>query len=225
MWRNHCESHCANVLNNASPSANHARNGGRSAARSIGDQMSVTAAPTQNATRIARKSRATRRAAERGTADPRPGLCQTRVEIVLGAPAELAFGARDVEDAAVDLAWARFRVHRVLVDAGNTANHGVEIHDRRLDARADVEDAAVGIERTERGGRDVADVDEVARLLPVAEDARRSTFGELAHEDRDDAALEVRLLPRPVNVRVPDDDVTRSVQPVVGPEVLLGGEL
>src|SRR5262249_1093907 len=209
MWRNHCESHCANALNSVSPSANHARNGGRSAARSIGDQMSVLAAPSQKATRIARKSRATRRSAERITADPRPGLRETRVEIVLGAPAELAFGARDVEDAAVDLARARVCVYGVPVDAGDTPDRVVQIQDRRLDPRADVEDPAVRVERAQRCGRNISDVDEVACLLPVAEDARRSTLGELAHEDRDDAALEVRLLPRAVDVRVAHDDVAR----------------
>src|SRR5947208_10717693 len=64
MCRNHCESHCAKVSNNVSPSPNQARNGGRAPASWTGDQISVTAAPTQNATRMPRKSRAGRSSAE-----------------------------------------------------------------------------------------------------------------------------------------------------------------
>ena len=47
---------------------------------------------------------------------------------------------------------------------------------------------------------DVADVDVVARLPAVAEDLRRPSVAQQPHEDRDDAGLAVRLLPRPVDV-------------------------
>ena len=48
---------------------------------------------------------------------------------------------------------------------------------------------------------DVADVDEVAALVAVAEDHRLLAARHALEEDRDDAALEPGVLPRPVDVR------------------------
>ena len=76
------------------------------------------------------------------------------------------------------------------------------------------------------GGRDhVAHEDVVARLPAVAEDLRRAVAGEVAHEDRDDAGLAVRVLPRPVDVPVAERHVTAAVEAVVRRQVLLAGEL
>ena len=80
-------------------------------------------------------------------------------------------------------------------------------------------------ERRERRPGDVADVDVVARLQPVAEDARLLVARERAEEDRDDAGLAVRILARPVDVAVAQRDVGRPVQAVVRAQVLLAGEL
>ena len=49
--------------------------------------------------------------------------------------------------------------------------------------------------------------------------------GDAPEEDRDYAGLAVRVLPRPVDVRVPKGHVLCPVQAVVGAEVLLGREL
>ena len=80
-------------------------------------------------------------------------------------------------------------------------------------------------ERGEGGVDDVADEDVVARLPPVAEDFRRPAAGETTHEDRDDAGLAVWILARSVHVAVAKRDVRRLVEPVVGRQVLLAGEL
>ena len=90
---------------------------------------------------------------------------------------------------------------------------------------ADVEDAAVAAGRREHRRDDVADVDVVARLLAVAEDRHALAGAQPVDEDRDDAALELRQLARPVDVREAERDVTRPVQAVPGREVLLGREL
>ena len=56
------------------------------------------------------------------------------------------------------------------------------------------------LERGERRADDVADVDVVAGLAPVAEDPRRLAVREQAEEDRDDAGFAVGILARPVYV-------------------------
>ena len=77
----------------------------------------------------------------------------------------------------------------------------------------------------EVGGDDVADVDVVARLQAVAERDRRAALDELAAEDRDDAALAVRVLARAVDVRVAQRDRRQPVQAAVEAAVALGGVL
>jgi hypothetical protein len=78
----------------------------------------------------------------------------------------------------------------------------------------------------EHGADDVADVDEVTCLQPVAEDERLVAAVHALEEDRDDAALERRVLPRSVHVpeslaipygdtgrRGPDSDADPSHSP------------
>src|SRR5215217_6790104 len=80
-------------------------------------------------------------------------------------------------------------------------------------------------DRGEQGVDDIADVDEVARLAAVAEDRRRLAARHPLEEDRDDPALEPRVLARPVLVREPEHDVARAVHAVPAAEVLLAAEL
>src|SRR3712207_8784952 len=55
--------------------------------------------------------------------------------------------------------------------------------------RSDVEGAALVADGSEHRADDVADVDEVARLVPVAEDPDGLARVQPLHEDRDHAAL------------------------------------
>jgi len=116
-------------------------------------------------------------------------------------------------------------VDGVLPGARDAAAALVEVDDRRLVAGADVVDAAVLPERGDRRSRDISHVHVVAGLEPVAEDARLLAACERAEEDRDDARLAVRILPRPVHVAVAEGDVPRLVKPVVRAQVLLPSEL
>jgi dTMP kinase len=101
----------------------------------------------------------------------------------------------------------------------------VEVEHGRLDARADVEDAAVGAHRSEERSHDVADVDEVTRLQAVAEDRRLLAALHALEEDRDHAPLQACLLSWAVDVRQPQDDMAGPVDPVPAAEVLLAAEL
>ena len=99
---------------------------------------------------------------------------------------------------------------RLLFDAGRLRAEPIEVRDARRDPGADVVDAAAG--RRRRGEQrldDVPDEDEVARLVPVAEDLRLAAVAQPVEEDRDDAALERRELPRAVDVRESAGDVAR----------------
>src|SRR4029079_18248988 len=71
----------------------------------------------------------------------------------------------------------------------------------------------------------VADEENAARLPAVAEDRGRRSVGHPLEEDRHDAALEGRLLPRPEDVAEAQCDVARAVDPVPAGEVLLAAEL
>src|SRR5262249_14552028 len=130
-----------------------------------------------------------------------PRQLQALVERVPGSPIELARGQRRVDDAAHDLARAGLRVDGLAFDPGHApADRGQLVH-RHFDAGADVVHAAYMLGRGQDPVHDVADVDEVARLLAAAEDRRLLACREPLEEDRDHAALEARLLPRPVDVR------------------------
>src|SRR5204862_1667417 len=157
--------------------------------------------------------------------DPGPGRREPLVEPALRLPAELARRERRVEDAAPELAGPRIGELRVALDPGRPLDVLVELEDRHLLPRADVEDAAVVPRRGERRRDDVADEDVVARLPPVAVDTRRLSVAQRVHEDRDDAGLAVRVLPRPVDVPVAQRDVRAAVEAVVCGDVLLRAEL
>src|SRR5207248_7610086 len=81
------------------------------------------------------------------------------------------------------------------------------------------------LRRRERRRDDVPDVDVVPRLRAVAEDPRRLSVAQRVHEDRDDAGLAVRVLPRAEDVAVAQRHVRAPVEAVVGGDVLLGREL
>ena len=95
----------------------------------------------------------------------------------------------------------------------------------RLGAGADVEGASGLPDRGEYRGDDVADVDEVACLLAVAVDGDALAAAKPVDEDRDDAAFELRQLPRPVDVCEPEGDMPRPVEAIPGRQVLLGRQL
>ena len=121
-----------------------------------------------------------------------------------------------IEERALQLAGPRLRVDDLRLDARGAPAELRELEHRGLAARADVEDAALRAGRRERRARHVAHVDVVARLAPVAEDGERLAAGEAAEEDRHDAGLAVRVLPRPEDVAVAQRHVLRAVEAVVG---------
>src|SRR4029077_2505511 len=102
-----------------------------------------------------------------------------------------------MDHAVLQVARPRVSEPRLLLDAGGLGTKPVQLQDRRRDTAADVEDAA---NRRRSGGEqrsdDVADVDEVARLVPIAEDLGLPPIAQPIEEDRDDTALERRKLAR-----------------------------
>src|SRR5439155_17852348 len=97
----------------------------------------------------------------------------------------------------------------------------VQALDRGRLSAADVEDAAVVAYRRQHRRGHVLDVDEVPLLQAVAEDRRRLAAQHPLEKDRDDATLEARVLPRPVDVSEAEGDVGSGIQTVPGREVLL----
>ena len=136
--------------------------------------------------------------------------------------AELARRRRGVEHAALRVSCPRVAEGGRRDDADGAFAEPVQVGDRRLDARADVEHATRAADRGEQRAHDVVDVDEVARDRPVAVDRRRLACGEPLEEDRDHAALERRRLARAVDVREPQRDVARAEDPVPAFDVHLG---
>ena len=147
------------------------------------------------------------------------------VERDLRAPAELALDQRDVEHRALHVAEPRRLEPRRRVDARDLRARGVQLRDRRVLAGADVVRAAGLPDGREQRVDDVVDVDEVAALGAVAEDHRLLAAREPLEEDRDDAALEPRVLPRPVDVREAQRHVRGAVDAVPAGEVLLAALL
>src|SRR5262249_56093303 len=107
------------------------------------------------------------------------------------------------------------------LDPAHALDALVQVDDGGLGTGADIEDTPVVSGRGERRRDDVADEDVVARLRPVAVDPRRLRVPEGIHEDRHDAGLAVRVLPRPIHVAVAERDVRAAVEAVVRPRVLL----
>ena len=87
---------------------------------------------------------------------------------------------------------------------------------------ADVQEQAAALRRgAHEGVDDVVDEDVVARGLAVAEDLARLTGQQPRREDRHDARLAVRVLPRPVHVRESERRELDLVQLAVGDEVVV----
>ena len=103
-----------------------------------------------------------------------------------------------------------------------------QLADAHLDAAADVV-LPVGKLGCRRGGEigrgDVADVDEVAGLRPVAVDRRCPAGEHLIPEDRDHAGVAFRVLAGPVHVAVPQRDHIEPAGPPEPVAVLLRGPL
>ncbi len=102
-----------------------------------------------------------------------------------------------------------------------------QLVDRDPLAAADVEGAghAAGRRRLEVRLHHVVDVDEIAGLLAVAEDRDGATLEDLRDEHRDDAAIGVVPLVRPVDIEVAEADQFDAMEAGIGEAHLLGGEL
>src|SRR6185312_5066222 len=98
---------------------------------------------------------------------------QALLERHLGAPAELALREAHVEHAPLQLAEPCRGLDRLEGRPRDRPAELVKLDHRGLEASADVEDSAPMTGRGERGPRDVPGVGVIARLQPVAEDARR----------------------------------------------------
>src|SRR5262249_49863691 len=131
------------------------------------------------------------------------GAPEALAEIDLGTPAEDGGRAPDVDHAALLLARLGGAVMDLARAAGNVLQPRGQPVPVGLDAGADVDrPPRVGPEREQAHARDVAHVDVVARLRAVAVHRDRLVPQHAAAEDRDDPGLAVRVLARPVHVRV-----------------------
>src|SRR5437763_8530726 len=130
-----------------------------------------------------------------------PRQFQPLLEGRLRAPAELARREAWIRDAPPDVARPLVGVFRLAVGTGHAPARGVPLVHRRLDARADVVDAAGVLDRRQHAADDVADVDEIARLPAVAADRRRLAPRHPLEPDRDPTALHRGLLARAADRR------------------------
>ena len=141
-----------------------------------------------------------------------------------GPPAELALGQRRVEHRALHVAEPRLLVLRLRVEPATRAQRRAAPRPR-LARRCRRCRRPAARPRPRAARDDVADVDEVAALAAVAEDRRLLAARHPLEEDRDDAALEPGVLPRPVDVREAQRDVRGAVDAVPAGEVLLAALL
>src|SRR5690348_5186394 len=151
---------------------------------------------------------------------------QSLLERYRGLPAEVARGAGVVQRDAIHVALAPGTVLRLELVAGQQRELAEELVDGHRVAAADVicADGAV-LERGKVGGRDVADVQHVARLLAIAVDGQRAAFDHPAREDRYHATFfALEILTRAVDVRVAQDREVEPERAVEGAEVLLETE-
>ncbi len=150
---------------------------------------------------------------------------QPLVERDPGAPAELSGCERHAEHRAACVSEPRRLEPGRVATARDGAAGLVQLEHARLRAGADVEGATIAPGGGEQRVDDVPDVDEVPRLATVAVDHRLVPARHPFEEDRHDAALEPRILARPVDVRKAEDDVPRAVDSVPAGQILLGAEL
>ena len=177
---------------------------------------------------LAYERRAPAASAPPRSASPEPvrGDREPAVEVVAGAPAQLALGQRGVDRDAVDLAEARRRHLGLELGPGCGRDPPAELEDGGLDAGADVVGpAAAALGGGEEGRGDVAREDVVAGLPAIAEHARPTTVAQGAAEDRDHARLAVRVLARPVDVAESQGDRLEAVDAAVEGEIALCGVL
>ena len=161
----------------------------------------------------------------RSFCDPLPGAPQAVARATSAAASRARARARETSSTLRRASpRARLAMARLRVDAGDPAQSRAA---RARSSRSPVPTLKMPPPaRPRRAARDdVADVDEVARLLAVAEDGVASPRRQPLEEDRDDAALERGRLARPVDVGEAQDDVARAVDAVPAGEVLLGAEL
>ena len=123
-------------------------------------------------------------------------------------------------------------VLQARVDAGRRSQQAGELEDARLDAGAHVvravDPAPPARERLlggEAGGDDVGDEYVIPRLLTVTEHAERASGPQQPAEDRDDAGLPMRILPRSVDVSEAQRHACEAIQATVEIQVDLAGQL
>ena len=118
-----------------------------------------------------------------------------------------------------------FTTLRLELLAEPARNDLCDLDDRRRPTRADVERPPVGavlLQSKRAAARDVAHVDEVARLLPVLEDERRTVVEQSRREDCGDAGIGIRQgLPLAVDVEEPERDRGNPVRGSDGEHHLL----
>src|SRR6266699_164741 len=88
---------------------------------------------------------------------------------MFGLPAELALRERCIEDTALQLSRPGVRELRLRLNTGDVLDPLVQLQDRRLDPRADVQHSAGMLGAGQSRGDGIADVHVVARLRSVPE--------------------------------------------------------
>src|SRR5207247_1561916 len=139
-----------------------------------------------------------------------------------GSPGPRAIGAREVP---ADLARPGGPPFDRNGDAGDGEHLVGEVADGRLVPAADVQDfpAAFALRCRDDRATEGVDVEEIARLGPVAVDHERLAREDALEEHGDDAALQVRV--RTVDVGEAQRDGGDAVRAVVGRAVALAREL
>ena len=115
----------------------------------------------------------------------------------LRLPVERCFCLLVGEHRAIDVTLARGLMRRMQLPADGLAEDRDEVIEARLRLRAEVV-GRVRVLRRQRvhdAVRDVARIDEVARLAAVAEDNQRLALRHALCEDADDATLALDILP------------------------------
>src|SRR5437867_1742267 len=152
---------------------------------------------------------------------------QPLLEEDLRPPPQLLRSAGVVEGDAVDVALARRPEARLVPVLGEQRELAKQVVDRDRDPGADVVGAAVAfLEGGDVGGRDVAHVQHVARLVAIAVDRDQLVLDHPAGEDRDHAALLCgEVLASAVDVGVAQGRESQAEGTLEHGEVLLEGEL
>src|SRR6266571_1075080 len=149
-----------------------------------------------------------------------------RSQVNLRPPTEADLGAARIQDRFPDVAHARRTPGRADAPLVSASDRLQQLVDVRLDAGADVVNAACGgAGRGRVGAGDILDVHEVARLKAVAFNRHRRPPVHRLAEDGDDSGLPGGVLSRPVHVGVAQGGIAQAVGAGEGLQVVLEREL